>query len=202
MAQERRFVDPHANEVGDFGELRAGQPYCEGSDDVVSRFRIGVDRQQPGRFDVDKDVPVVFVDADLRQRNAGSADCPSSGREIFDRHIARHPPTAIGAGPGRGERRRRGQVDLDGAVGRAADDDDSLLSVSQHGGRSAYGDVDAQEPLPGVEAAQHPLRRHHVGIRERDPCRWFGGPETGPSTGCQQGDDAGGDQRRLADSDR
>ena len=202
VPQERRFVDTDADEMGHFGELRSRQPDGEAANDVVRRGGIGVDGQQAGGFEVDEHVPVVFVDADLGQGDAGSTDRPSADREFFDWYVTGHRPAALSSRPRRGERCGGGEMDLHSAVRRAPNDDDARLALSQLGSRGPQGDVDTKEALSGVEPAQHPFHLHRVRIGKRDPGRRFGSAQLGPPARRQQGDDAGGDQGGLADPDR
>ncbi len=104
----------------------ARQPDGEATNDVVRRGGIGVDGQQAGGFEVDEHIPVVFVDADLGQGNAGSTDGPSVGREFVDWHVTGHRPAALGSRPRRRERCGGGEMDLHSAVRRAPNDDDAL----------------------------------------------------------------------------
>ena len=77
-----------------------------------------------------------------------------------------------------------------------------MLAVGQFVGGGAQGDVDAQQALPGVEAAQHSLGGCSVRTRERDARRRLGGAQLGSPPCRHECDDSRGDECGLAEPDR
>ena len=155
------------------------------------------------RLEVDEHVPAV-----AGRRRAGRARRTARRRCGRRRRAARSVSTraasSVAASPSHGAGSTLGVVsdELDGAVGADQHDGDARRSLDQRGGGGTHGDVDAQQSLAGVDGAQ--LAFGGDGVR-----RWLGNPgprvrrpQSQPTARADEGQHAGGQQRRLADADR
>ena len=159
--------------------------------------------KQSGGFDVDEDVPVLVVDAELGQGDARRAHRPGARRRgprparspgIVQRCSAPRHGSASDARP------LRWISTVPSGAQRTTTIRCSPSASWAAAARRAMSTRSSRSP----ESRRRSIRSvaDHVRVRERDARRRLGRPQPGAPTRRQQGDDAGGDQRRLTDPDR
>ena len=167
MIEERPRVDRRADERGHLGEDRRREGRREAVHNGVGELVGGVDGQDAERLQVGEHLATVVGGAELGQRGARRTDAAGGVGEELEGRRSGQRPALLAALPWSWQPIGRRQQELDRPVVADLDERDARRAVDQGGGGGPDRDVDAEQPLAGVDRSQPTLGRDHGGRRVR-----------------------------------